>query len=69
MYYVGNDLKKTKIRNRIMASINQPTSKPRPINFHGAAIIDEKGREIPITEEMVRQACKSFQGKSAKPQH
>lgn len=25
-------------------------------NFHGAAIIDRNGREIPITESMVRQA-------------
>ncbi len=26
------------------------------INFHGAAIIDEKGREIAITEDMVQNA-------------
>ena len=24
------------------------------VDFHGAALIDEKGREIPITDEMVR---------------
>ncbi len=26
-------------------------------DFHGAAIIDANGREIPITEEMVQEAC------------
>lgn len=25
-------------------------------DFHGAAIIDEQGREIPITEAMIQQA-------------
>ena len=29
---------------------------PKAINFHGGAIIDAKGREIPITEAMVQQA-------------
>lgn len=26
--------------------------------FNGAAIIDEQGNEVPITEEMVQSACK-----------
>jgi hypothetical protein len=26
-------------------------------NFHGAALIDEEGNEIPITEDMVQSAC------------
>lgn len=25
--------------------------------FQGAALLDEQGREIPITEEMIVQAC------------
>lgn len=25
--------------------------------FHGAALLDEQGREIPITEEMIMHAC------------
>ncbi len=25
--------------------------------FHGAALLDEQGREIPITEEMISNAC------------
>lgn len=29
-------------------------------DFHGAAIIDEQGREIPITEQMVQQACSAL---------
>lgn len=27
------------------------------VDFHGAAVIDENGREIPITEEMIQKAC------------
>lgn len=30
------------------------------IDFHGAAIIDENGNEIAITEEMVLDACQSL---------
>ncbi len=26
-------------------------------DFHGAALIDEEGNEIPITEDMVQDAC------------
>ena len=26
-------------------------------HFNGATIIDENGNEVPITEEMVQQAC------------
>jgi hypothetical protein len=36
-----------------------PAGKPDTdtgIDFHGAALIDEQGREIPITDEMVRAA-------------
>ena len=35
------------------------------IDFHGAAIIDENGNEIPITENMVRQACEKIDPESA----
>ena len=30
---------------------------PEQPNFNGAAIINEHGKEIPITEEMVQTAC------------
>ncbi len=36
---------------------DQPEENQQEVDFHGAAIIDENGREIPITEEMVQQAC------------
>lgn len=29
-------------------------------DFHGAAIIDAHGREIPITEDMIRDACEKL---------
>ncbi|MDF1781205.1 MAG: hypothetical protein P1U67_07925 [Alcanivoracaceae bacterium] len=36
-------------------------------DFNGAAIIDAKGREIPITEEMVREACSKLEQNWAFP--
>lgn len=39
---------------------HNPTARHRQTrepDFHGAAIIDDQGREIPITEQMVQQAC------------
>jgi len=32
-----------------------------PADFHGAAIIDKDGHEIPITEEMVKDACEDLE--------
>jgi hypothetical protein len=32
---------------------------PAP-DFHGASIINEHGKEVPITEAMIRTACKYF---------
>ena len=29
--------------------------------FHGAALIDSRGREIPITEDMIRHACEDLE--------
>jgi hypothetical protein len=30
-------------------------------DFHGAALIDEQGREVPITEDMIRRACETLE--------
>ena len=35
-------------------------------DFHGAAIIDENGKEIPITEEMVQDACQEDEASEQK---
>ena len=35
----------------------QPEKQP---DFHGAALVDEHGREIPITEDMVQQALEAL---------
>jgi len=32
-----------------------------PSDFHGAAIIDNEGHEIPITDEMVKDACENLE--------
>ena len=34
---------------------------PSASHFHGAAIIDEHGREIPITEDMIQRACEHLE--------
>ena len=39
-----------------MITKEQETQPEQP-NFNGAAIINEHGKEIPITEEMVQTAC------------
>ncbi|MDG1165530.1 MAG: hypothetical protein P8P26_07325 [Porticoccaceae bacterium] len=39
-----------------MSKEKQETPPEQP-NFNGAAIIDEQGAEIPITEDMVQNAC------------
>lgn len=30
-------------------------------NFHGAAIVDEQGREMAITESMILRACRELE--------
>lgn len=37
----------------------QPSEKDS-VDFHGAAIIGEDGREIPITEDMIKDACRKL---------
>lgn len=32
-------------------------SQPINVDFHGAAVIDAEGREMPITESMIQEAC------------
>lgn len=38
----------------------KPEEQPEEVDFHGAAVIDENGREIPITEEMIQKACEEL---------
>lgn len=33
----------------------------KPQGFNGAALIDAQGREIPITEQMIQQACERLE--------
>ncbi len=37
-------------------------TEPAAPDFNGAAIIDENGVEVAITEEMVQSACDQFDG-------
>lgn len=34
-----------------------PQQQKQQADFHGAALIDAAGREVPITEAMVQRAC------------
>jgi hypothetical protein len=42
------------------AQLNQQ-SQAANADFHGAAVIDANGREVPITEHMVREACEKLE--------
>ena len=45
-----------------MARPQHSSDTARPdVDFHGAAIIDASGREIPITEKMVQEACQKLE--------
>jgi hypothetical protein len=35
-------------------------------DFHGAAIIDNQGHEVPITDEMVKNACEDLERQRVK---
>jgi len=39
----------------------------QPDQSLGCSIIDEKGREVPITEEMIQQACSELEKRLVKP--
>jgi len=39
---------------------DKPSAKEPSPDFHGAALLDDEGNEIPITEDMVREACKEL---------
>lgn len=56
-----NNQTKRDIKDKSKKSMNQPEeTKPHLPDFHGAAVIDEDGKEIPITEEMVQDACQKL---------
>ncbi|MDA9826145.1 hypothetical protein N9X86_02870 [Porticoccaceae bacterium] len=44
---------------------NKQETLPEQPNFNGAAIINEQGEEIPITEEMVQTACEKLDDSEA----
>lgn len=44
---------------------DKPDKKAKSPDFHGAALIDDNGREIPITEAMVQNAISDLNQKAA----
>ena len=41
----------------------------KEINFNGAAVIDQSGREIAITEDMIQDAFKKLEDLTVLPSH
>jgi hypothetical protein len=41
--------------------MNKEKTNKHTTDFHGAALIDEDGNEIPITEDMVQNACHNLE--------
>lgn len=39
----------------------QDHNKTSQTDFNGAAVIDDEGREIPITEKMIKEACEKLE--------
>ena len=39
----------------------------KPGQTLGSSIIDEKGREVPITEDMIQDACRELEKRLVKP--
>lgn len=42
-------------------NMNKEKINEQTTDFHGAALIDEDGNEIPITEDMVQDACHNLE--------
>lgn len=42
-------------------SEDQKSDELPDVDFHGAAIIDEDGNEVPITETMIKEACEKLE--------
>lgn len=42
-----------------MSTLQNPSVQQN--TFNGAALIDAQGREIPITEQMIQQACQRLE--------
>lgn len=57
MAFVPKDQQTPNQRNSISNSIR---SAVKGYGFNGAAIIDENGKETPITEAMIQKACKEL---------
>ncbi|VVP59235.1 hypothetical protein PS838_06002 [Pseudomonas fluorescens] len=44
-----------------------PVIRTQPDQSLGCSIIDEKGQEVPITEDMVQGACRELEKRLVKP--
>jgi len=44
-----------------------PVKRVQPHQAVGGSIIDAQGREVPITEDMVQQACRELEKRLVKP--
>lgn len=51
----------------LQQSNNQPQGTPNPQAPVGGSIIDQHGKEITITEEMIQQACEKLEQSRKEP--
>ena len=45
----------------------QHNDKHNEVDFHGAAVVDQHGQEVPITEDMVQTACTNLEAEGSDP--
>lgn len=44
----------------VNSTLNPQPHTSRRTDFYACAVIDEQGREVPITEAMIQQACREL---------
>ncbi|WP_170948753.1 PA1571 family protein [Pseudomonas sp. Irchel 3A7] len=49
------------------SDVTVPVIRPKRDESLDCSIVDEKGREIPITEEMIQKACRDLEKRLVKP--
>jgi hypothetical protein len=49
------------------SDVTIPVIRPKRDQSLGCSIVDEKGREVPITEDMIQKACSELEKRLVKP--
>ncbi|MDZ5436726.1 hypothetical protein T3H00_29235 [Pseudomonas fluorescens] len=49
------------------SDVTVPVIRPKRDESLGCSIVDDKGREVPITEDMIQEACRDLEKRLVKP--